>query len=66
MLCFQMDCTVMRYLTPEEREALKKRMSEIKVRMEELRGSVTAADLGEWADLYAERKTMEDRLADEE
>jgi hypothetical protein len=53
-------------LTQEEREALKKRMSELKVRMGELRRRATSTDIAEWAELYAEREALEKQLGDED
>jgi hypothetical protein len=53
-------------LTPEEREALKIRMVELKARMDELRTNVTAARLAEWAELFAKREAIKKQLADED
>jgi hypothetical protein len=53
-------------LTPEERDALKCRMVELRVRMDELRNRLTPAKVPEWIRLYNERQAIEDLLGDDE
>jgi len=53
-------------LTPEQRDALKRRMAELKVRMDELRPDLDDAGIvEEWTELYTERQAIEDQLGDD-
>ena len=53
-------------MTPEERDALKRRMAELKVRMDELRNRLTPQKVPEWIKLFNERQAIEDQLGDDE
>lgn len=54
-----------RTFTPEEREALKRRMAEFKACMDVLNPTINPENMSQWVELYNERDAIDKQLGDD-
>ena len=52
-------------IAPKDIEALKRRMVELKVRMDELHPFINSENIEEWVAMYNERESIEQQLGDD-
>ena len=53
-------------MTPEEREAIQRRLAEVTARMDEMQPALSSTVVPEWVELYKERALLEERLGNEQ